>query len=156
MKEVMRKNKLENHVRCHTDIVDAVFRKESGTWLLTDSARQQLCGADADLRHRPAKSSKYTAVSRTGNLWGRHFHTAAWDHTCDLAGKKVAVIGTGASAIQVIPEIAPQVEHLTVFQRTPAWVTPRRDKAINEQKRKKLLLVSGPDKAAAGVHLLAQ
>ncbi|HZH35861.1 MAG TPA: NAD(P)/FAD-dependent oxidoreductase, partial [Flavisolibacter sp.] len=68
----------------------------------------------------------------------RHFHTAAWDHTCDLAGKKVAVIGTGASAIQVIPEMAPQVKHLTIFQRTPAWVTPRRDKAINEQKRKKL------------------
>jgi cation diffusion facilitator CzcD-associated flavoprotein CzcO len=66
---------------------------------------------------------------------GRYFHTAQWDHTCNLSGRKVAVIGTGASAIQVIPAIAPMVEHLTVFQRTPAWVTPRRDRAITEKEK---------------------
>lgn len=50
---------------------------------------------------------------------GSTFHSAAWDHTCDLSDKRVAVIGTGASAIQVIPAIQPAVKRLFVFQRTP-------------------------------------
>ena len=54
-------------------------------------------------------------------------HTARWDHEQDLTGKRVAIIGTGASAVQVIPEIAPIVEHLTVFQRTPIWCFPKPD-----------------------------
>ncbi|MFP3338750.1 4-hydroxyacetophenone monooxygenase, partial [Micrococcus sp. SIMBA_131] len=52
-------------------------------------------------------------------------HSARWDHTVDLKGKRVAVVGTGASAIQVIPERAATAAELVVFQRTPAWVTPR-------------------------------
>ncbi|MNH07761.1 4-hydroxyacetophenone monooxygenase [compost metagenome] len=58
---------------------------------------------------------------------GRTFHSARWDHGYALEGKRVAVIGTGASAIQFVPRIAPQVERLIVFQRTPAWVVPRQD-----------------------------
>lgn len=58
---------------------------------------------------------------------GPMFHSARWDHNVDLAGKRVAVIGTGASAMQFIPEIAPDVAHLTVFQRTPAWLVPTPD-----------------------------
>jgi cyclohexanone monooxygenase len=54
-------------------------------------------------------------------------HTARWDHSQDLTGKRVAVIGTGASAVQVIPEIAPIVKQLTVFQRTPIWCFPKLD-----------------------------
>src|SRR5581483_10500747 len=61
---------------------------------------------------------------------GRCFHSAEWDHAYDVAGKRVAVIGTGASAIQIVPAIAPRVERLTVFQRTPPWIVPRRDRAI--------------------------
>ena len=58
---------------------------------------------------------------------GTKVHTARWDHTVDLAGKRVAVIGTGASAIQLIPEVAPIVDQLTVFQRTPIWCFPKPD-----------------------------
>jgi cation diffusion facilitator CzcD-associated flavoprotein CzcO len=70
------------------------------------------------------------------DLPGRHafagaaFHTAAWDHSVDLAGKRVGVIGTGASAIQVVPEIAKVAGHLTLFQRTPPWIMPKHDHAI--------------------------
>ena len=60
---------------------------------------------------------------------GTTMHTARWDHGQDLAGKRVAVIGTGASAVQVIPSIAPEVEQLTVFQRTPIWCLPKPDGA---------------------------
>lgn len=61
---------------------------------------------------------------------GRTFHSARWDHNVDLAGKRVAVIGTGASAVQFVPAIQPTVGHMTVFQRTPHWVMPRHDRAI--------------------------
>ena len=58
---------------------------------------------------------------------GAAFHSAQWDHSCDLSGKRVAVIGTGASAIQFIPQIAKQAGQVYVFQRTPPWILPRRD-----------------------------
>jgi cation diffusion facilitator CzcD-associated flavoprotein CzcO len=61
---------------------------------------------------------------------GEVVHTAKWDDGADLAGRKVAVIGTGATAVQLIPQIADVAEELTVFQRTPIWVTPKTDFAI--------------------------
>jgi cation diffusion facilitator CzcD-associated flavoprotein CzcO len=61
---------------------------------------------------------------------GKTIHTARWDHDYDLAGKRVAVIGTGATAVQLLPEIAPKVQKLEVYQRTPIWVTPKLDGPI--------------------------
>jgi cation diffusion facilitator CzcD-associated flavoprotein CzcO len=63
------------------------------------------------------------------NFTGARFHSARWDHDLDLAGKRVAVIGTGASAVQFVPEIAEDVEQLVVFQRTGNWFMPRRNRA---------------------------
>lgn len=68
---------------------------------------------------------------------GKAFHSAQWDHSYDLAGKKVAVIGTGASAVQFIPEIQPKVEKLTLFQRTPAWVLPRWDERFSDRQKER-------------------
>jgi cation diffusion facilitator CzcD-associated flavoprotein CzcO len=70
-----------------------------------------------------------------GSFQGRAFHSARWDHACDLTNRRVAVIGTGASAIQFIPEIQPRVSQLYVFQRTPAWVIPRPDAPISTTRR---------------------
>jgi cation diffusion facilitator CzcD-associated flavoprotein CzcO len=69
---------------------------------------------------------------------GPAFHSARWDHEVDLTGKRVAVIGTGASAIQFVPAIQPGVEQLVLFQRTPPWIVPRRDREY-PQKQKELL-----------------
>ncbi len=67
---------------------------------------------------------------------GRAFHSAQWDHSCDLAGRRVAVVGTGASAIQFVPEIQKAVGRLYVFQRTAPWVIPRPDAPIAEWRRR--------------------
>ena len=72
---------------------------------------------------------------------GARFHSARWDHSIDLAAKKVAVIGTGASAVQFVPAIQPAVEQMTVFQRTPAWVVPRHDHEISARTRRLLRAV---------------
>jgi cation diffusion facilitator CzcD-associated flavoprotein CzcO len=62
-------------------------------------------------------------------------HSAQWDDARDLKGRRVAVIGTGASAVQIVPHIQPQVDRLLVFQRTPAWVVPHRDRPISDRER---------------------
>jgi cation diffusion facilitator CzcD-associated flavoprotein CzcO len=74
---------------------------------------------------------------------GIRMHTARWDDTVDLRGKRVAVIGTGASAVQVIPAIAPDVAELTVFQRTPIWCLPKLDGPVPAAARAALRWVPG-------------
>ncbi len=77
----------------------------------------------------------YPDIPGAARFAGTSFHSARWDHSCDLTGKQVAVIGTGASAVQFVPEIAGQVAQLRVFQRTPPWVHPRPDVEIAPQVR---------------------
>ncbi|WP_236573621.1 flavin-containing monooxygenase [Nocardia caishijiensis] len=67
---------------------------------------------------------------------GVSFHSARWNHGFDVRGKRIAVVGTGPSAVQFVPAIQPDVAHMTVFQRTPAWVTPRHDREIPALRRK--------------------
>jgi cation diffusion facilitator CzcD-associated flavoprotein CzcO len=67
---------------------------------------------------------------------GSMFHSAQWDHDYDLSGKRVAVIGTGASSIQFVPKIQPQVEKLHVFQRTAPWIVPQRDRKLTKLERR--------------------
>jgi len=78
---------------------------------------------------------------------GPKFHSAQWDHSVDLKGKKVVVIGTGASAIQFLPIIAQEVGKLTVFQRTPPWVLPKKDKPTAEWRKKVFSNVPGAQRA---------
>lgn len=70
-----------------------------------------------------------------GGFAGDIFHSARWDHGADLSGKRVAVIGTGASAIQIVPALAPDVAELQVYQRTAPWVLPRMDRAYSAAER---------------------
>ena len=74
---------------------------------------------------------------------GAAFHTARWDHDAELAGKRIAVIGSAASAVQVVPEIAKQAAQLYVFQRTPNWIIPRGDKRYSAFRRACLEKVPG-------------
>ena len=78
---------------------------------------------------------------------GPKFHSAQWDHSVDLTGKKVVVIGTGASAIQFLPIIAEEVGQLTVFQRTPPWVLPKKDKPTATWRKKVFATVPGAQRA---------
>ena len=84
---------------------------------------------------------------------GAAFHSAEWDHSVDLTGKRVAVIGTGASAIQIVPEIVKDVAELKVFQRTPAWVMPRPNNPIPQWLRDVFSTVPGTRAAMrAGIY----
>ncbi len=82
---------------------------------------------------------------------GPAFHSAQWDDSVDLAGKRVAIVGTGASAIQIVPAIARQVESLTVFQRTPPWVLPHTDRPTRRCERALYRRYPGVQRAVRGV-----
>jgi cation diffusion facilitator CzcD-associated flavoprotein CzcO len=78
---------------------------------------------------------------------GQIFHSARWDHSVDLTGKRIAVIGTGASAIQIVPELQKVAGHLDVYQRTAPWVIPRNDRAYSSVEKAALRHVPGLQKA---------
>ncbi|MEU6243142.1 NAD(P)/FAD-dependent oxidoreductase [Streptomyces sp. NPDC047024] len=84
----------------------------------------------------PLSDPKIPAIPGLDSFPGKVFHSARWDHGYDLRGKRVAMVGTGASAAQIIPEIQPKVGRLTLFQRTAPWVMPRVDRAISGAERR--------------------
>jgi cation diffusion facilitator CzcD-associated flavoprotein CzcO len=127
---------LRGHLRLECEIVEARFDETAGTWsLTTDSgdcttARVVVSGVGGLVD--PA----FPDIKGRESFAGEICHTARWNHDYDLTGKRVAVIGTGASAVQVVPSIAPQLAKLSVFQRTPGWVMPKPDKVYSERARK--------------------
>ena len=122
------------HLHCGTDLLAGTWDDDALLWRLTTSRGDLTadivvsgCGGLVE----PA----YPDVPGVGSFAGPAFHSARWDHDVDLTGQRVAVVGTGASAIQFVPAIAPQVAHLTVFQRTPPWIVPRLDRAYTEPEK---------------------
>jgi cation diffusion facilitator CzcD-associated flavoprotein CzcO len=92
-----------------------------------------------------------------GEFHGPAFHSAQWDHNVELAGKRVAVIGTGASAIQIVPEIVGRVAELQLYQRTPPWVVPRKNKQLPPALRRALINIPGLRKLfRAGIYWLLE
>ncbi|GAB3832163.1 flavin-containing monooxygenase [Kribbella italica] len=83
----------------------------------------------------PLAEPSYPKLNGIESFEGEVFHSAQWNHDLDLSGRKVAVIGTGASAIQFVPAIQPEVEELHLFQRTPPWVMPRPDRRISRLEK---------------------
>lgn len=81
---------------------------------------------------------------------GTMFHSARWDHTFDPSGKRIAVVGTGASAIQFVPELADPATHLTVFQRTPGWIIPRLDRRVGKLEQSLYKALPATQKIARG------
>ena len=101
----------------------------------------------------PLSDPMIPAIPGIGTFAGTVFHSATWNHEHDLAGRNVAVIGTGASAIQFVPQIQPLAGRLTVFQRTPAWIMPRHDRQISRPERWLFRHVPAAQRAArAGIY----
>ena len=122
---------LRSLIRFSTEVVEATWSEDDQRWTVrtraADGTEDEVV-ADAVISavgqlNRP----RYPDIEGMGDFDGPAFHSARWDHSVDLAGKRVVVIGTGASAMQLIPAIAPEVGELTVLQRTPAWLVPTPD-----------------------------
>ena len=121
---------LRDRVRFSTEVVSADWSEHDGTWLLRlrgrhgeDTLSVQAVIVAVGQLNRP----KLPDIEGLDTFGGRWFHSARWDHEVDLTGKRVAVIGNGASAAQAIPLIAEQAARLEVYQRTPNWFVPTPD-----------------------------
>eukprot|EP00775_Hariotina_reticulata_P003502 gene3502-3771_t len=118
------KHNLQPHLQLSTRVTGATLDEASGTWTLTTSSGRQHTVRVLVLAVGGLIIPSLPAIPGLDSFPGAVFHTARWDHSVELQGKRVAVVGTGASAIQVIPNIQPTAGKLAVFQRTPAWVLP--------------------------------
>jgi cation diffusion facilitator CzcD-associated flavoprotein CzcO len=118
------------------EVTEAVFDEATGRWTVTvndaETIETQALVAGVGSLHQP----KLPDIPGLDSFAGTTFHSARWNHDHDLRGRNVAVIGTGASAIQFVPKIATQVAQLDVYQRTPPWITPKPDRAIGPLERR--------------------
>ncbi|MEU4802898.1 NAD(P)/FAD-dependent oxidoreductase [Actinosynnema sp. NPDC023587] len=136
LKKVADKYRLRDHIRFDSEVVRARWDEIDKVWHVKTksgdmyTAKAVVAGVGA--LHIP----NIPRLPGIEKFEGRTFHSAHWAHDYDLAGKKVAVVGTGASAIQFVPRIADDVDELTLFQRTPPWVMPKADRSINTWERK--------------------
>ncbi len=125
---------LRRHIRLDSEVLMMRWDADALHWEI-ETAQGELTADVVVSATGPLSEPKLPEVPGLAGFPGKVFHSARWDHDYDLAGKRVAVIGTGASAIQIVPAIAPDVERLTLFQRTPPWVMPRTDRAISTVER---------------------
>jgi cation diffusion facilitator CzcD-associated flavoprotein CzcO len=136
------------HVRFGAKVVQARFDERAGEWELSTGdggtwrARVVVSGTG------PLSRPQLPDIAGLSSFEGKTFHSARWDHSFPLAGKTVAVIGTGASAVQLVPRIATEVERLHVFQRTPPWLMPKPDGPIPSWKQALFARAPAAQKAA--------
>ena len=143
-----RKYGLYDRVRFETRIEGATFDEDEHVWRLRTDGGDELVARHVVDATGVLTVPKRPEIPGVDDFEGFTMHTARWDDTYDLRGKRVAVVGTGASAVQVIPAIAADVEHLTVFQRTAIWCLPKFDPALSPRFRRTLDRVPGLLRAA--------
>lgn len=119
------------HIRFNTTGKQARFDEQQGRWYLRDSDGNEMSATILVAGIGALSNPAIPRLKGMEKFQGTHFHSAQWQHDYDLRGKRVVVIGTGASAIQFVPEIQPDVEHLTLLQRTAPWILPKPDRAYS-------------------------
>ena len=135
LEHVADKYRLRQHIRNNCEAVGAEFDERRGIWRIafsdgeTVEANVLISGAGG--LSRPALPD----ISGIDDYAGTMFHSARWQHDVDLTGKRVAVIGTGASAIQIVPQLAPLAEKLDLYQRTPPWILPKPDRPVRDWEK---------------------
>ena len=123
------RNGLRPALRLNRSVAHARYDEATATWDIATQTGETFTADVLISAIGALRDPEYPDIPGRESFEGAQMHTARWDHSVDFTGKRVAVIGTGASSIQVAPELAKVAGRLTVFQRTPAWVTPRRDRA---------------------------
>jgi len=153
----VEKYELAQHIRYGATVNEARFDDAASVWRVRTedgrsfSARFLVSGMGG------LSTPAYPDVKGLSNFKGKTFHSADWDHAYDLKGKRVAVIGTGASSIQFVPQIAKEVAQLDLYQRTPPWIMPKADRAISGREQRLFRKYPIAQKAVrAGIYALME
>ncbi|MFE0021425.1 flavin-containing monooxygenase [Amycolatopsis sp. NPDC059021] len=134
---------IRRRIRLNTKVVAATFDDTTHLWRLDTADGDAITARFVVGATGVLTQPKEPAIDGLADFRGTVMHTARWDHDVDLRGRRIAIIGTGASAVQVIPSIAPGAEHLTVFQRTPIWCLPKLDATLPRTVRLMLRRLPG-------------
>jgi cation diffusion facilitator CzcD-associated flavoprotein CzcO len=135
LEDTARANGVFDRIRTGTEVQSASWDDERAKWVLRTTAGEH----ESDVLLTACGQLSVPSVPPLEGLdsfQGPAFHTAQWRHDVDLTGKRVAVIGTGCSAIQVVPAIQPEVQSVTVYQRSPGWTIPKMDYAYSERAKR--------------------
>jgi len=126
---------LRSRIRFGEEVTRARYERGRGGWLVQTASGQSYRARVLVAALGAFGSPTYPAIVGRERFEGKQFHSSAWDSEYDLAGKRVAVIGTGASGVQLVPELARRVARLDVYQRTPPWVVPRAERTTRALER---------------------
>ncbi len=118
---------IRRHIRFNHEVSGLAFNEDAGIWTATTKDRKRFRARTVLLASGPLSDVRFPDIRGLDSYRGHKIHSARWDHDYDFAGKRVAVIGTGASAVQIVPELVKRAGFVKVFQRTPCWVLPRLD-----------------------------
>lgn len=134
LRATARGEHLMPHIRLNTEVQNAGWDERRQQWTVTTTTGTytgRVLISAAGLLSEP----KVPEIKGLDTFSGDLFHSARWDHQTSLVGKRVGVIGNGASGVQIIAEVAKEAGHLTVFQRTPHWIVPRADRDYTEAEK---------------------
>lgn len=137
LRDVATREDLGDKLRLRTALQGATWDAESSVWIV-DTGAETLRARSLVLACGRLTEPHVPAIPGLETFPGPLFHSARWDHDVDLTGARVAVVGTGASAVQLVPELARIAGHVTLFQRTPAWIVPRGGGDIPAAERERL------------------
>jgi len=135
LEHCIERHGLRPHIRYGVEIAAARFDEAAGTWRLRTAGGEEITARVMVSATGQLNRPHVPAIPGLESFGGRWFHSARWDHTRDLTGTNVAVVGNGASAIQFVPCIAPLTKQLTIYQRTPNWLVPRNDRAYRPAEK---------------------
>lgn len=130
------KYQLRSKLRFGENVVEARWDEAALRWQVRTGSGRRYVARVVVSGMGGLSNPAYPAIEGLEDFQGPTLHSAVWDHDVPLAGKRVAVVGTGASAIQFVPQIAPKVAHLDLFQRSPPWLMPKPDRAISRLERR--------------------
>jgi cation diffusion facilitator CzcD-associated flavoprotein CzcO len=142
LRAITDRYRLRDHIRFGVEVTGARWDADERRWHVATSAGDytaRFVVAGIGALHIP----NIPALPGIETFRGETFHSADWNHDYDLTGKRVAVVGTGASAIQFVPRIAPEVAKLTIFQRSAPWIMPKPDYAVPRWAKALFRLVPG-------------
>jgi cation diffusion facilitator CzcD-associated flavoprotein CzcO len=135
LRACVKKYGVAPHIRFNSEVTEARYDEDARAWNVTLRSGETIVARVLVSGMGGLSNPMIPDIPGLQRFAGNVFHSAAWDASFDPAGKRIAVIGTGASAIQIVPAIAAQAKQLTLFQRTPPWIIPRLDRPTTARER---------------------
>jgi cation diffusion facilitator CzcD-associated flavoprotein CzcO len=156
LRECAREAGIWPHLRLRTELLDATWDESAGRWCI-ETSRGKLTANFLVLGTGALVEPARPDIAGLDSFTGKVFHSARWDHDHELTGRRVGVIGTGASAIQFVPHVVRQAAAVSVFQRTAPWIVPRPDRPVHAIEKAVYRYVPAVHRIArAGVYTLLE